>query len=80
MVLACCLHAVSVVVESSLCFSVKKKKEIMIQKKLISFLHMTVGKILIKPESTTIINPWLKKKKVALPTNTHLEVKKKKVL
>lgn len=56
-------------------------KELMVQKRLISSLHMTVGKILIKPESTTIINPWLKKKKkVALPISIHLEVKKKNVL
>lgn len=35
----------------------KKKKKLKVQKKLISSLHMTVRKILVKPESTTIINP-----------------------
>ena len=58
-------------------FVSQNKKERVVQKKLFIFSTLTVGKILSKPESIIMINPFTwKKKYISLTTNTLLEVKK----
>lgn len=68
------LHGICVAVDSLLLS--ENRKELVVQKKLTSFLHKTVKRILLKPESTTRWILQLEKMSCSLRINTHLEIKK----